>query len=70
VPTRADPQSDREAPEPRDPRGSLVPRWLALLVLIALLAAAASAVHSLLSAEPLAAHHAGTQVRDPAPDAP
>lgn len=56
--------------EAREVPGSLVPRWLAALVLIALLSAAASVVHSLLAAESPAAHHAGRQAADPAPDAP
>jgi len=66
VPTR----DAQHGSETRDARASLVPRWLALLVLIALLAAAASAVHSLLAAGSPAVRHAERQARDAAPDAP
>ena len=47
-----DADHEQEAPRPEDLPGSIVPRWLALLVLIALIAAAGKCVEWALVAPP------------------
>lgn len=60
-----DPSDDRDAEAPEGLPSSLIPRWLALLVLTALLAAAGFSVWSLLAAEPPANPPAQERAADP-----